>query len=324
MNIYLILRFLLLFSSFNFTCCLNNVLFFASFHFKSIYIYIFSFKILITCNQSIKKKKLSSIINQRNNFLKWKKIVTTRQRIRGIIPPHHSNFATSLTGDTRIVRVARYRYSSCNVSQSGGSVAKCSVFARGNGTSFQKNWDISFGDSRRGEKEIYFFFLNAFAKATEIDRVGVPLEYRNCRKRIIRAARWMKKLSSFYLSFEVPVQMARREREKRRWLKMLDEVYIHCEEKVEEKFWPTMRKIFVRRWNISTLLVQYWNVVDERRGTCGTFVCEISRCVSVFRWNLKIEILFPLKKNGSVFGEKRKRRTSIIEYSLLNTLKNIK
>lgn len=114
------------------------------------------------------------------------------------------------------------------------------------------------------------------------------------------------------------------EREKRRWLKMLDEVYIHCEEKVEEKFWPTMRKIFVRRWNISTLLVQYWNVVDERRGTCGTFVCEISRCVSVFRWNLKIEILFPLKKNGSVFGEKRKRRTSIIEYSLLNTLKNIK
>lgn len=217
MNIYLILRFLLLFSSFNFTCCLNNVLFFASFHFKSIYIYIFSFKILITCNQSIKKKKLSSIINQRNNFLKWKKIVTTRQRIRGIIPPHHSNFATSLTGDTRIVRVARYRYSSCNVSQSGGSVAKCSVFAWGNGTSFQKNWDISFGDSRRGEKEIYFFFLNAFAKATEIDRVGVPLEYRNCRKRIIRAARWMKKLSSFYLSFEVPVQMARRERNGGGW-----------------------------------------------------------------------------------------------------------
>lgn len=80
MNIYLILRFLLLFSSFNFTCCLNNVLFFASFHFKSIYIYIFSFKILITCNQSIKKKKLSSIINQRNNFLKWKKIVTTRRK----------------------------------------------------------------------------------------------------------------------------------------------------------------------------------------------------------------------------------------------------
>lgn len=158
MNIYLILRFLLLFSSFNFTCCLNNVLFFASFHFKSIYIYIFSFKILITCNQSIKKKKLSSIINQRNNFLKWKKIVTTRH--------------------TRIVRVARYRYSSCNVSQSGGSVAKCSVFARGNGTSFQKNWDISLGDSRRGEKEIYFFFLNAFAKATEIDRIrrssGIP------------------------------------------------------------------------------------------------------------------------------------------------------
>lgn len=286
-----------------------------------IYIYIFIQNIDHVINQSIKKKKLSSIINQRNNFLKWKKIVTTRQRIRGIIPPHHSNFATSLTGDTRIVRVARYRYSSCNVSQSGGSVAKCSVFAWGNGTSFQKNWDISFGDSRRGEKEIYFFFLNAFAKATEIDRVGVPLEYRNCRKRIIRAARWMKKLSSFYLSFEVPVQMARREREKRRWLKMLDEVYIRCEEKVEEKFWPTMRKIFVRRWNISTLLVQYWNVVDERRGTCGTFVCEISRCVSVFRWNLKIEILFLLKKNGSVFGEKRKRRTSIIEYSLLNTWK---
>lgn len=272
-----------------------------------IYIYIFIQNIDHVINQSIKKKKLSSIINQRNNFLKWKKIVTTRQRIRGIIPPHHSNFATSLTGDTRIVRVARYRYSSCNVSQSGGSVAKCSVFAWGNGTSFQKNWDISFGDSRRGEKEIYFFFLNAFAKATEIDRVGVPLEYRNCRKRIIRAARWMKKLSSFLF---LPLLWGPRpngeEREKRRWLKMLDEVYIRCEEKVEEKFWPTMRKIFVRRWNISTLLVQYWNVVDERRGTCGTFVCEISRCVSVFRWNLKIEILFPLKKNGSVFGEKKR------------------
>lgn len=143
-----------------------------------IYIYIFIQNIDHVINQSIKKKKLSSIINQRNNFLKWKKIVTTRQRIRGIIPPHHSNFATSLTGDTRIVRVARYRYSSCNVSQSGGSVAKCSVFARGNGTSFQKNWDISLGDSRRGEKEIYFFFLNAFAKATEIDRIrrssGIP------------------------------------------------------------------------------------------------------------------------------------------------------
>lgn len=272
-----------------------------------IYIYIFIQNIDHVINQSIKKKKLSSIINQRNNFLKWKKIVTTRQRIRGIIPPHHSNFATSLTGDTRIVRVARYRYSSCNVSQSGGSVAKCSVFAWGNGTSFQKNWDISLGDSRRGEKEIYFFFLNAFAKATEIDRVGVPLEYRNCRKRIIRAARWMKKLSSFLF---LPLLWGPRpngeEREKRRWLKMLDEVYIRCEEKVEEKFWPTMRKIFVRRWNISTLLVQYWNVVDERRGTCGTFVCEISRCVSVFRWNLKIEILFPLKKNGSVFGEKKR------------------
>lgn len=307
MNIYLILRFLLLFSSFNFTCCLNNVLFFASFHFKSIYIYIYIFiqNIDHVINQSIKKKKLSSIINQRNNFLKWKKIVTTRQRIRGIIPPHHSNFATSLTGDTRIVRVARYRYSSCNVSQSGGSVAKCSVFARGNGTSFQKNWDISLGDSRRGEKEIYFFFLNAFAKATEIDRIrrssGIPELSQEDNSRGA-----MDEETELFLPLLWGPRPNGEEREKRRWLKMLDEVYIRCEEKVEEKFWPTMRKIFVRRWNISTLLVQYWNVVDERRGTCGTFVCEISRCVSVFRWNLKIEILFLLKKNGSVFGEKKR------------------
>lgn len=49
----------------------------------NIYIYIFSSAKIFDHAQSIKKKKTSLIINQRNNFLKLKKIVTTikHQRI---------------------------------------------------------------------------------------------------------------------------------------------------------------------------------------------------------------------------------------------------
>lgn len=221
-------------------------------------------------------------------------------------------------GDTRIVRVARHRYSSCNVSQSGGSVAKCSVFAWGNGTSFQKNWDISFDDSRRGEKEIYFFFLNAFAKATEIDRVGVPLEYRNCRKRIIRAARWMKKLSSFYLSFEVPVQMARRERNGGGWKCSMKFIFA-VRRKWKKSFDPRCVKfsyadgIFQHYWfNIGTL----WMNVAVR------VVHLYVKLVAVFPffgeiWKLKSS--FHLRRMVQYSGKKKEEDIDhwilIVEYS---------
>lgn len=153
----------------------------------SIYIYIFiRAKILI--NQ---KRKTSLIINQRNNFLKLKKIVTTHERILGIILASsrmwqrlwriHVSFAW------QDIDTHRAMFRKTEVSQSVPYSREETV------PRFRKIEIYRFviHDSTSGKgKKIYFFFLDAFAKAfaTEIDRIAF-LEYRNCRKKIICAAR---------------------------------------------------------------------------------------------------------------------------------------